>query len=123
MKNSISNYIELEQRIMQLRAEKTEHEELIKSTAKEILYSFDPVNIIKKKIHNIINDQEIQESALTALLAKGAGFIVKKISDRKKKKEKHFPSFIAEKISGYFTEHEGVLSSLSSLVQTLFARK
>jgi len=120
MKNSIYNHIDLEQRIMQLNIEKAEQEELIKHNAMEIYNSFDPVNIIKKNILRITGNLEIQEGILTVLLTRGISLLLKKISGGKKDTEKKFSSFIKEKVSNYFSGHNGALSSINNIMRILF---
>lgn len=101
MKNNISinNYNELQQRIAAVRLKKVEEETQLKNSIKEYSKTFSPTYLIKKSLHNLANDNEVQTDFAKVTLNTGIDFIIGKILGKYSSVKGFLSASIAERIS------------------------
>ena len=126
MNNSkISDHIALKQKLMHLRSEKFEKEELIERNAKELYYSLDPVVIIKNTVRRIREDKELRHDVLASALNIGSDFIIGKLFRSNKSIKGFISSLFLERLSSnYVGNHiSEIKSTLGSLLNRFISKK
>jgi hypothetical protein len=126
MNNSkISDHIALKQRLMHLRSEKFEKEELIERNVKELYYSLDPVVIIKNAVRRIGEDKELRHDVLASALNIGSDFIIGKLFRSNKSIKGFISSLFLERLSSnYVGNHiSEIKSTLGSLLNRFISKK
>jgi hypothetical protein len=115
---SISNHIELKQRIMQLNFDKYEQEERIKYNLKEIYYSVSLASIAKNTLHELLKDKQVQRDVTKIGLNLGTDYLIGKVLGRNKSVKAYLSSLVLEKISSSFIKNNvsGIISGISKLI-------
>ena len=118
----ITNHTQLMHTIMHVNASRVQQEQDMKYKLKEIYYSFQPAELLKKAFGNKGNDVEIPKGIAQSALVMGTNFLISKVFKRGASVKGYLLSLAMEKVADYALSGkstfitEGV-NKLGSLIQ------
>ena len=95
---AITNYIDLERKIILADASRVEQEEKLKGNIKEIYYSLQPIAILKNAVNKLSEDSGIKDNIATLGVKAGADYLIGKLFGRSSSLKGYFSSIFFEKI-------------------------
>lgn len=95
----IVNHTELLMRITLLREEKCRQEEEIKDTFNNFVSTLDPVYLVKKSLHNLAEDKDVQYNLSKVVLNFGTSFIIDKILGKNRSIKGFLSAVLVERFS------------------------
>jgi hypothetical protein len=98
----ITTHAELKMQIMQLRAEKFQQEDDLRQRFREFVYTIHPLSMMKKSLHDMAVDREVQFDFAKVGLNMGANFIIEKVLGKNNSIKGFIGSILTEKLSGSF---------------------
>src|ERR1700752_1188106 len=96
----LTNYTELQHRIMQLKSLRVEQEEEIKRNIKEIYYSLNPSVLVKNMLREFVGDEARHSVAKSGINAV-ADFLIGKLFGRGNSIKGYLSSLLIGKISNF----------------------
>ena len=107
-------------RIKQLKADKWQQEENIKSSFSELVKTLNPIVMAKESIHELASDRQVQSDMVKVGLNLGTNFIIEQVLGRGSIKG-YLSSVIVEKISASIINNNinipQIISGVSKLVK------
>lgn len=122
---NILNHSELAFRIMQLRSEKLSQEIEIKHSVKELVYTLNPINMVKDSFRSLTQDKETKFDIAKTGLNLGANFILDKVLGRNKSIKGFLTSIAIEKISGLLINKNApkIIAGIGKLISSRASNK
>ncbi len=115
----ISTYTDLCLRIQKLKAEKYTQEEELQRSFKALIYSLDPISIVKESLHNLAKDNIVQSDLAKVGLNIGTNFIIDQVLGRYRSIKGFISSVLVEKISIPWVNNNAskIISVISGFMQ------
>jgi hypothetical protein len=120
-KTDICSHSELMLQIMRLKAEKLEGEKELSYKFKELVYTFNPVSLVKKSIHDLADDTDVKYDLAKIGLNVGANFLIDQLLGKNRSVKGFLSSLVVEKISSSYINNN--LSSIIAGIGKLFTKK
>lgn len=120
---NISSHTELVLRIMELKAEKFNREEELRTSFKEFVYTLNPISLVKESLHNLAEDREVKFDLAKIGINLGANFLIDKLLGRNRSIKGFLSSVLIEKFSSFFLNNDNNISKIVSEVSKLMHPK
>ena len=114
----ITNYTDLEVKILQLRQEKELQENEVKYSFHQFVHTLNPVTILKDSLHNLTKDKTAQMDLAAVGLNLGTNFIIEKTLGKYSSIKGFIGSMLLENFSVPFINNNS--SQIISLIGNLF---
>jgi hypothetical protein len=114
----ITSHTDLSLRIMHLKSEKFRQEEALKHDFQELLYTLNPVSVLKESLHDMAEEKEVQLDLVKVGLNMGANLIIDKVLGKNRSIKGFFSSLIVEKLAASFINKNSskVLSGIAHVL-------
>ena len=114
----ISGHVELLLRIRQLKVEKLRQENELKYTFREFANSLEPLSVVKRSLHKMTQDKEVQFDLAKAGLNLSTNFIIGAVLGKYRGIKGFLSSVLLEKISTVFINNNvsEIIAGIDKLV-------
>ena len=118
-KKEITTHAQLALQIMHLKAEKFKQENELKHAFKELLYTINPVSIVKGTLHELAGNNDMRSDLAKVSLNMGANFIIDMIFGRYRSIKGFVGSVLVEKYASKYINNNGlkIVSGISKLIR------
>ncbi|MBU2061999.1 MAG: hypothetical protein KKH44_09165 [Bacteroidetes bacterium] len=117
--SEFNNTNDIALRIVELRLDKLRQEEELKISFSGLIEKFDPVQVMKKSLHEIVADKDVKDDLLKLGLNLGTNFIIEKVLGKQSMKE-YLNTLLVDKLANSLKNNETlseILASFSRVMQ------
>lgn len=116
--NEISGYAGLKFRILELRAEKSMQEQEIRNKFRELADNLDPILIVKRRLHEMAGDKELQVDLLQVGLNIGSNFIINRVLGKNRSIKGFISALLFQQLSALLINKNmsGIISGIGKMM-------